>query len=68
MALPGSSVPNKKASQPTSQVPQAMTNNGVLLTPISKKPIQLKPKISEDEVILQKVEENQSTFGRSHGE
>lgn len=73
VASPGSSAPNAQLPQTKPQalqIPQTMTSNGVMLTPISKNPIQLKPKILEDEVIFEnfKDKESQNTFGRSHGE
>ncbi len=68
-SAPSSSTQNNSA--PAAQLPPAMANgNATILTPVSKAPPKLTPKISADEVIIKEAEkeESENTFGRSYGE
>lgn len=66
---PSSAVSNNLPATP--QIPSHMAgSNATILTPVSKLPPKLKPKINTDEVIIKEnsTSKKNTDFGRSHGE
>ena len=56
--------------QPLPSMPNSMNSNATILTPTSKAPLKLKPKLLTDNVIIEKTEkiDPNKNFGRSYGE
>lgn len=70
-SAPSYSAPNSGGQNTSSPMPASMANsNATILAPTSKAPPKLKPKISTDEVIINKTQkkEPENNFGRSYGE